>query len=435
MHREGTTDRYLLPVLIAGFALLFLLLLGSGVVAIGSMRFMETDATRFVAEQQSTAKLIYEVQSEEGNLSSVFYSLATKRDHIDRGLFLARLDALESAIHRTTRSGRESGDAPLWDKVRSAADSFVAEGRNIIRSGRPPTDEFYQRHQNLLASLADLTSSNYAAGALKAEAERLSSRVRYSLVMLETALGIAIVGALLTVYLVNRIFHKLRWQTAELAHLSSRTMSDQEETARRLSREMHDHFGQTLSAIEANLVSMQRASTFHPGRLEDCLGLVKDAVENVREVSHLLRPSILDDFGMNASLRWLADRFSERTGKIVRYESTFHGRLEGGTETQLFRIAQEALTNVARHSEATEVRLDLHAMGEQLRLSISDNGKGIDPDTVHRGTGMVGMRARTRAAGGRLSLDTGPGRGVSITVEIPLKHADYAPQDQNSVSR
>src|SRR4029079_1896993 len=101
-----------------------------------------------------------------------------------------------------------------------------------------------------------------------------------------------------------------RWQAAELAALSSRTMSDQEETASRLSREMHDHFGQTLSAIEANLVSMQRASTFHPGRLEDCLGLVKDAVENVREVSHLLRPSILDDFGMNASLRWLADRFS-----------------------------------------------------------------------------------------------------------------------------
>ena len=130
-------------------------------------------------------------------------------------------------------------------------------------------------------------------------------------------------------YFVNRMFRALRWQAAELPGLSSRTMADQEDTASRLSREMHDHFGQTLSAIEANLVAMQNARAFHPGRMEDCLGLVKDAVENVREVSQLLRPSILDDFGLDASLRWLADSFAERTGNNVRYSSSFTGRLDG----------------------------------------------------------------------------------------------------------
>src|SRR5262245_56856944 len=105
-------------------------------------------------------------------------------------------------------------------------------------------------------------------------------------------------------------------------------MSYQEETARRLSREMHDQLGQTLSAIEANLVAMKHARAFNEGRIEDCLALIKDAVANVREVSQLLRPSILDDFGWNASLRWLAETFSERTGIKVDFQSAFSGRLQ-----------------------------------------------------------------------------------------------------------
>ena len=214
------------------------------------------------------------------------------------------------------------------------------------------------------------------------------------------------------------MFRQLRWQAAELAHLSSRTMRDQEETARRLSREMHDHFGQTLSAIEANLVAMQRARAFIQGRLEDCMGLVKDAVGNVREVTQILRPTILDDFGLNASVRWLADSFSERTGTPVRYTTSFSGRLDGERETQLFRIVQEALTNVARHSGATEVLVDLSATDEQLRLSISDNGKGIRSGKFGPRDGLVGMRARTRAAGGKLRMESKPGEGVSITIEF-----------------
>jgi signal transduction histidine kinase len=197
---------------------------------------------------------------------------------------------------------------------------------------------------------------------------------------------------------------------------------------------MHDHFGQTLSAIEANLVAMQRARGFHQGRLEDCMGLVKDAVGNVREVTQLLRPTILDDFGLNASVRWLAEGFSERTGIPVRYTSSFSGRLDGERETQLFRIVQEALTNVARHSAATEVLVDLSAGSGELRLSISDNGRGIRSEDVTRGTGLVGMRARTRAAGGKVWMESKPGEGVSIKIELPLKQSEYDSENSNSLS-
>jgi signal transduction histidine kinase len=252
---------------------------------------------------------------------------------------------------------------------------------------------------------------------------------------LASALVLAVAGALLTVYIVNRMIRRLRWQTEELARLSSRTMSDHEEMAHRLSREMHDQFGQTLSAIEANLVAMQHMRTFHNGRIEDCLGLVKDAVQNVREVSQLLRPSILDEFGLSASLRWLAEGFAERTGKSVRFDCTYNGRLEGNVETQIFRIAQEALTNVARHSNADSVEMEFHLEGDRVTLKVADNGEGIDSHAARQGSGMVGMRARARAIGANLKVSSARGEGVTILVQVPQPKTSYVSQDSNFVSR
>jgi signal transduction histidine kinase len=429
-------ERQVLSVLSAGFALMFVLATVSGFVVMNTMEFIESDAERFAAEQQATARLINEVQSEEGNLSAVFYSLASGRGDVDGEPLLKRLDALETAIHRTTDIGAASKDAAPWRKVRLAADAFIAEGRDTLKSQRRPSPRFFERHQNLLAALAELTGSTFSSSsALSAEQERLSGRIHYSLWLLGAAMAVAAVGAMLMVSMVNRMFRRLRWQASELARLSSRTITDREDTARRLSREMHDHFGQTLSAIEANLVSMQRARAYHSGRIEDCLGLVKDAVENVREVSQLLRPSILDDFGLDMSLRWLADGFADRSGKTVNYSCSFTARLDGAVETQLFRITQEALTNVARHADATTVRIELAADAGRLMLTISDNGSGMDPELVRAGSGLVGMRARARAVGAEITVSSRPGDGVLIRVQVPLRDSEYAAQDSHPVGR
>jgi signal transduction histidine kinase len=434
MDRIREPGQYLLPVLVAGFALLVLLLMVSGWVSIDSMRFVESDASRFVSEQQATSRLIAEIQSEEGNLSSVFYSLVSGRK-VDSAVLLRRLDTVEAAIRHTLKSVSGAGGTQRWNEVYRAAELFIEEGRDIIRSGRRPSDTFYQRHQILLAAVADLAATSFPpAAALNTEHDRLSSRIHYSLILLGIALLVAMLGAIFTVYLANRMFFRLRWQAAELAQLSSRTMQDQEEAAARLSREMHDHLGQTLSAIEANLVAMKNARAFHPGRLEDCLGLVKDAVGNVREVSQLLRPSILDDFGLNDSLRWLADSFAERTGKDVSCEFSFTGRLDRTSETQLFRIAQEALTNVARHANATQVRIKLAEVGHKLRLSITDNGQGMAVHTGSVGIGLVGMRARARAIGGTVLVISRPGEGVRICAEIPIRQANYVAQNSHTFS-
>ena len=428
-------DRRILPALVTGFVLLLGVLLLWGSYAVKSMRFVESDASRFLLEQQATSRLISEVQSEEGDLSAIFYALATHQDG-DRQAMLDRIDALEKRLRRTIEAGRASGASPAWEDVRRAAESFVEEGRATVRSGHPPESAFYQRHQALLAAIADLASSSLApSGALQAERQRLSAQTDSTLMVLGGAIFVALLLAGGTIFLVNRIFARLRWQATELDHLSSRTMSEQEEAASRLSREMHDHLGQTLSAIEANIVAMQNARAFNAGRLDDCLGLVKDAVANIREVSQLLRPPILDDFGLDASLRWLSDRFAERTGIRVRYTSSFSGRLERTVETQLFRITQEALTNISRHSGATEALVALAGLGNVLRLTVADNGKGMKLRTDSIGIGLVGMRARARVAGGAVKVESRPGEGVRISVEIPLPKTPYVPQDSHSLSR
>jgi signal transduction histidine kinase len=209
-------------------------------------------------------------------------------------------------------------------------------------------------------------------------------------------------------------------------------LEDQEATARRFSHELHDELGQSLTAIKTNLTALDAASgQLDRGRLADCLTLVDEAIGNVRQMSQLLRPTILDDFGLEAGLRWLADGFSARTGIEVNLESSINGRLPDETETHLFRIAQEALTNVARHSGAKHVRIQLASIGDQVALTIRDDGRGLPPASAAapangRGLGMIGMRARARSAGGDVTFRADPGAGVLIEVRVPLRDETYS---------
>ena len=391
----------------------------------GLLQVAEQEADSTIAQQTAAVQLLNDVQTEEGSLSEVFYSL-TARPARQTGLLPQRLQMLSAAIHQKTGLGTSLSNAADWQRVREKADQFVAEGRAMLQRPGSPAAKLARAHQEVIDAMADLTSSTFAASTLmrRREAERNAERVQHALLLLSGALGLAFAGAVLTVYFANRMFGQVRSQALELRLLSSRTMSDQEETARRFSRELHDHLGQTLSALEANLVAMQHAQKFDAGRIEDCFVVLKDAVEHVREFSQLLRPSILDDFGLNASLQWLGDKFSERTGIVFQFSSSFEGRLPGETETQLFRIAQEALTNVGRHSGATEVTMQIAAGDKLVRLRVVDNGKGLVPPMRKNGLGLAGMRARALAAGGTVSIQSSAGSGVSVVAEVPLQYSE-----------
>jgi signal transduction histidine kinase len=145
-------------------------------------------------------------------------------------------------------------------------------------------------------------------------------------------------------------------------------------------------------------------------------------------MSQLLRPTILDDFGLEAGLRWLCEGFAGRTGIEVAVVSTYSGRMADETETHLYRIAQEALTNIARHAGAQHVKVALEATGAEVCLSIQDDGRGLPESSAPgpRGLGMIGMRARARSAGGDLTVRSRPGQGVLIEVRVPIRDETHS---------
>lgn len=422
MERSNQSAVPILPVLIAGFSLLILTLGASVYIEISAVRTTEFGAATLVERQRSTLRLIDAIQREEDSLSAVFYELAATTDLGNRPDLLKKLETVEQAIRRTMDAGLLSGDPALWAGVRQGVERFIASGRAVLQSRKAPPVEFFRSHEELIASLSALAANSFDVTARAQELERQGTRerVRYSVILLSIALAIAIAGAVLTARIVSQMFRRQQWHALELSRLSSRTMADQESTARRFSRELHDEFGQALSAIEANLVTMHNARQYHPVRMEDCLALIKNAIENIRDLSQLLRPSILDDFGLDAGLSWLADVSAQRTGIEVKYTSSLAGRLGDETETHLYRIAQEALTNVARHANATAVRINLTSTGDHATLTIADNGKGMQKNSQRQGLGLVGMRARARAMGGTLSAESITGQGMTITVSLPL---------------
>ncbi|HZU25021.1 MAG TPA: sensor histidine kinase, partial [Bryobacteraceae bacterium] len=275
-------------------------------------------------------------------------------------------------------------------------------------------------HQRVSADVARLVDSSYARAVEINEAMDRQARrfVQDALLLFGGCLLVALISAGTTVRIAAGVFRQMEAQTSELSRVSFRMLETQESVARRFSHELHDELGGALTAIKTNLAALA-ASGADRQRVEDSLKLVEGAISNVRELSQLLRPTILDDFGLDAGIRWLADRFRERTGIETDYRSEFTGRLADETETHLFRIVQEALTNIARHSGATQATIHLRAGPDTVHLTIHDNGRGLQPSRNGGGMGLIGMRARARSAGGELTIKSHPGAGVTIEVSAP----------------
>jgi two-component system sensor kinase len=264
----------------------------------------------------------------------------------------------------------------------------------------------------VVAHLADLSYAR-AADTRRRVDTQTASIVTESALLIGGCLLVALVSAVVTVRIAAGVFRQMEAQASELSRVSFRMLETQEATARRFSHELHDELGGSLTAIKTNLTN--------GGAIEDSLKLIDDGIANVRTLSQLLRPTILDDFGLDAGIRWLAERFSERTGIDVDYRSQFEARLADETETHLFRIVQEALTNVARHANASRVTISLRAENGKIRLTVSDNGRGLAQTPNPGGMGVTGMRARARSAGGDCTISSTAGGGVTVDVSAPLE--------------
>jgi signal transduction histidine kinase len=170
--------------------------------------------------------------------------------------------------------------------------------------------------------------------------------------------------------------------------------------------------------------------------MSDCAELLRDSIRNAHEISQLLRPTVLDDFGLDSALAWLCERCEGRSGINVHYLGYFHDRLEEQTETHVFRIAQEALTNVVRHARASTVNVSLCSEDNLVRLEISDNGIGLPlrKEVLQSSFGLTGMRARARILQGDMYIDSPAGHGTTLRVTFPLRDKRDEKENQNLVS-
>jgi signal transduction histidine kinase len=433
------TDKSILRVLITGFALVIVLLFASGYIGVYNVQQIRASAELLAGEQVVTNRLIDEIHREQGALNAVFTNLNQEPGSVDRDDILSQLNEADRVIEQIVSAGSGTKDEPLWKVLRLAATAFSAEARRLLAVEDAESlfsNDLLERHEEVIEIIRRLIArgserSAQAQGELTQKSARL---VNQSTMLMGACLILALIVAILTVRTTANLSRRLEWQAGELSRVSWHMLENQESAARRFSHELHDELGQSLTAVKANLAALAAGAANR--RFEDCLHLVDEAIKNVRELSQLLRPTILDDFGLDAGLRWQCERFNERTGIEVDYESGVTIRLPDETETHLFRIAQEALTNVARHSKATRVEIRLHKDGEKIRLRISDNGNGIDTAVMsaRRGIGMTGMRARARNAGGELEIST-PEKGVTIEAWVPATVVKDEQEDTNLISR
>lgn len=227
---------------------------------------------------------------------------------------------------------------------------------------------------------------------------------------------------------VSSSLEEQRSLRGELQDMARRLITIQENERRTLSRELHDDIGQAITAIKLGAMALQDEGD--PERrgeiLGEIVGITDQTVTKLRNLSMLLRPPQLDTLGLETALRWQADTlFRSGTPQLELRLEPLPGRLDPAVELACFRIAQEALTNILRHSGARQVTLTLEADARMACLVITDDGCGFRPEDVH-GLGLVTMRERAQQLGGSLDIHTAPGQGTRVTVRLPLEPRDGA---------
>lgn len=231
----------------------------------------------------------------------------------------------------------------------------------------------------------------------------------------------------------RHLFHGACLMQEKLRRLSSQVLHAQEEERKRISRELHDEVGQALTAIQVSLALLSRNGAVDMGLLGKQVGetqqLVGKTMEKVRRFARELRPDLLDQLGLVPALRSCLYSFSQRTGLRVRFQASPGTEcLSEEQKSVVFRVAQESLTNVAKHARASQVTVSLRKLKNAVRLRVKDNGRAfaVGPHLSSNhgdGLGLLGMQERARLVNGRFAVTSARGRGTCVSVEIPFPMA------------
>jgi signal transduction histidine kinase len=243
--------------------------------------------------------------------------------------------------------------------------------------------------------------------------------------------GILLAIVLTSLYLIRanrRIFAHVADLSSQRSELAQKLISTQESTLRHISRELHDEFGQVLTAIGSML---RRADKHMPENsplrtdLKEVQEIAQTTLNSIRGLSQALHPVLLEEAGLESTLDWYVPTVERQTGLVLHYEkSGEHFAVETGAGVQVYRVLQEALNNVSRHSGAKEAWIRLRFQVAALELEVEDHGKGFAPPEGHTGIGLVAMRERAEILGGNLSVARFAENGTLVQLRIPRERAE-----------
>ena len=340
---------------------------------------------------------------------------------------------LEESLAGTNRTPEQrlyltQSVAQFWDAVSRmfalAQNGEDAEAREQIRLS-------LQARQQALSTAVSrlLVENNEGEEQAAARISQIYDGVQRQLYLFLAATLIAIV--LTSLYLIRtnrRIFARLAELSDQRSDLAQKLISTQESTLRHISRELHDEFGQVLTAVGSMLGRAgKHAPPGSPLRedLKEVQEIAQSTLNNIRTLSQALHPVLLEEAGLESTLDWYIPTVSKQTGLTLHYEKT--GKtfpVETSAGVHIYRVLQEALNNVTRHSGASDAWIRLRFSPDSLELEVEDHGKGFMAQKSQRGIGLVAMRERAELIGGTLAISPRPQGGTKVRLQIPRAKAD-----------
>jgi signal transduction histidine kinase len=337
------------------------------------------------------------------------------------------LSALLDATQHEHLVALQRGLDHYWEALAIREEQSGEPGkRNLPRRGIERSESVLQ----LAERIDELNEANLSLEERQIQTQQQAlRRFEVGATGLLSILGLA-VAVVSTIYLarLERVSEqeKSRAEKAEqeLRRLSNQLVRAQEDERRTISRELHDEVGQILTGLRMELGSLSRFD-FDAGfrqRLESVKRLAEEALRSVRNLALLLRPSMLDDLGLEPALRWQTKELSQRSGVPISLD--IQGKIDELPETVrvcLYRTIQEALTNCVKHAQASRVSVTVKAQDALVSATVRDNGKGFDANgRPAQGLGLIGMQERVRALQGQLTLSSQPGQGTVVSVALPV---------------
>ena len=447
----GRHDATLRPVLLIGFAIIFGLWLVSAYALVQRVIEAERQSTAVTTRFTAGEELLFTVRIQVF-LSSVYVRDAALDTRPNAASFYreqlqtARTE-VERALERYLPDVDSSIEREHWIQLQTELQDYWASMRPVLVAQMPPTSadahaflrrEVIPKRELIVRISEDLRMLNQdALREQQADVAQLHQALRQRIWLtsgIAVALGLAI--ALFAGRYAGRLESRIRQQhlqerqhKRDLQRLSAELVHAQEDERRTIGRDLHDEIGQALMTVKLDLGVLERnvqVSGAAAHALSEARSTTAHAIQSVRNLSQLLHPPMLDDFGLAVTLEAYVRSFSQRTGvQTDLVLDRMDARLASELEICVYRVVQEALTNVAKHARATSCRVYLQRLPYSLLVTVEDDGRGIDTESTdgaetRRGVGLVGVRERVTRLNGTVRLETQADKGTRLTIELPV---------------